>query len=66
MVDKVSIRSGTPGVADGTTHEQATGSVEERESSLGRFFAEPAHNCVEVLLAPVAASCVHLGCVTLA
>jgi len=50
-------------VADGTLHEHPAGGVDERQSPLSRFLAEPAaaDDGVNVALAPLDALAVHLG-----
>jgi hypothetical protein len=63
MVDKVSIRSGTTGVADRTTHEQATGDIEEWESASLGFCTHHGDDLVNAFrsLALVRPPRVHLG-----
>ncbi len=56
----MSIRSGTTGVANGTTHEQATCDIEEWEAAFLGLLAEPSDDGVDVRLAPVAAPGVQL------
>jgi hypothetical protein len=63
MVDRLSIRSGTTGVADGTTHEQATGHVEEWEPASLGLRTHHGDNLLDAfwLLAFIRSPCVHLG-----
>jgi hypothetical protein len=63
MVDRLSIRSGTPGVADRTTHEQATGDIEEWEAASLGFRTHHGNDLLDTLgsLALVRPPCVHLG-----
>jgi hypothetical protein len=63
MVDKLSIRSGTPGVADGTAHEQATGDVKKGESASLRFRTHHGDDLLDAfgLLALVCTPRVHLS-----
>jgi hypothetical protein len=62
MVDSLSIRSGTSGVADSTTHEQATGDVEEGETASLGFRTHHGDNLLDPLrsLALIRPPCVHL------
>jgi len=63
MVDKLSTRSSTAGVADGTTHKQATDGVEEWETASLRFLTHHGNDFLDPfrLRALVWSPCVHLG-----
>jgi hypothetical protein len=63
MVDKLSIRSGTPGVADCSAHEQATGHVEEWKSASLGLRTHHSDNLLDPLgsLALIRPPRVHLG-----
>jgi hypothetical protein len=64
MVDTLSIRSGTTGVADRTTHEQATGDIEEGEAASLGFRTHHGDDLLDAfgLLALVCTPRVHLSC----
>jgi len=63
MVDNVSIRSGTAGVADGTTHKQATDGVEEWQTASRCLLSHDGDDLLNAFwsLALVWPPCVHLG-----
>jgi len=61
MVDTLSIRSGAAGVAYGATHEHATDGVEEWQTTSFGLLAKPSDDGIHVLLAPVAATSVHIA-----
>ncbi len=58
------IRSGAPGVADRTTHEQTTDHVEEWQSASLGFRTHHGNDLLDAFrsLAFIRAQCVHLGC----
>lgn len=63
MVNNVSIRSGTAGVADGTTHEQTTDGVEEWETASRCLLTHDGDDFLDAfgLRALVRSPCVHFG-----
>jgi hypothetical protein len=63
MVDTLSIRSGTTGVANGATHEQATCDIEEWEAASLGFRTHHGDNLLDPLgsLALIRPPRVHLG-----
>jgi len=63
MVDKLSIRSGTAGVLDRTTHEQATDGVEEWQTTSRCLFSHHGDDFLNAFwsLALVWSPCVHFG-----
>jgi hypothetical protein len=62
MVDRLSIRSGTAGVADGTSHKQSAGGVEEGQTTSRRFLSHHGDDLRDAfwLLALIRPPCVHL------